>query len=335
MKSFLKNLAFSIGGISPVKEICKVNKGRAGIICYHRVIPDSQFESLEGPHKYLSIKESLFEEHIALLVKKETLVSMDEIHEHLLGKSNTFVVALTFDDGYKDNLNHALPILEKYDAPVTIYVTTSFLEGDTWAWWFEIWDHIEKNDHIKLNFNNIRLEWDTSTNKLKNKCYKYFNSLLIGLKKQEQEIILESLIQTSERKKNNDLFLNWKELTILEKHPLVTIGAHTHSHANLRILKESEVFFEMNHSNRLLEKNLKKKIDHFAYPYGTLNEATTREYELAKKNGYKTAVTTVPKSCKNPNMHAIPRYGIPNNLNAYGLQGKLSGWEQFLRHILI
>ena len=161
--------------------------------------------------------------------------------------------------------------------------------------------------------------------------FKFFDSLLIGLKKQDQILLLESLTQTSIRKQNQNLFLNWGEIKILEEHPLVTIGAHTHSHPNLSILKESEVFFEISHSKKLIEKNLKQQIDHFAYPYGTLNEASTREYELAKQHGFKTAVTTVPISGRVTNMYAVPRYGIPYNLNAYGLQGKLSGWEHFLR----
>lgn len=335
LKSLIKNCIYSIGGISPVKELCKGLRGRAGIICYHRVIPDNKFKLLEGPHKNLSINESLFEEHISVLSKKETLVTMDQMHEHLLGNSSSYVVALTFDDGYKDNLNYALPILEKYNVPATIYVTTSFPDGDTWTWWFEIWDYIEKNNYIKLNFKNVEREWDTSTKKGKNKCYKFFDSFLISLKKEEQIILFESLTQTSMRKQNKDLFLNWGDLKILKKHPLITIGAHTHSHPNLSIMKDSEVLFEISYSKKLLENKLKQKIDHFAYPYGTLNEAANREYEFAKQLGFKTAVTTVQTSYDNINMHAIPRYGIPYELNSYALKGKLSGWEEFLRTIKI
>ena len=119
-------------------------------------------------------------------------ISTKETFELLVKLGNYHSAALYYSKRAYDHQSDFNSILEKYDAPVTIYVTTSFPEGDTWAWWFEIWDHIEKNDHIKLNFNNIRLEWDTSTNKLKNKCYKYFNSLLIGLKKQEQIPVVTS-----------------------------------------------------------------------------------------------------------------------------------------------
>ena len=90
---------------------------------------------------------SKFAEQMSYLSEDHEVVSMDELVAHLEGDSKEFVVAVTFDDGYKDNLTHALPILEQYNIPATIYITTRFPEGDTWMWWYEIWDYIKNNFH--------------------------------------------------------------------------------------------------------------------------------------------------------------------------------------------
>ena len=67
------------------------------------------------------------------------------------------MITITFDDGYKDNLDYALPILEKFKVPATVYVTTRFLEGDTWMWWYELKEEIKNKgtplfDFIKLSY---------------------------------------------------------------------------------------------------------------------------------------------------------------------------------------
>ena len=91
---------------------------------------------------------SKFAEQMEFLSENHEVVSMDGLVDYLESEpdrdANKFVVAVTFDDGYKDNLTHALPILEQYNIPATIYITTRFPEGDTWMWWYEIWDYLEK-----------------------------------------------------------------------------------------------------------------------------------------------------------------------------------------------
>ena len=102
---------------------------------------------------------SKFAEQMSFLAENHEVVSMDGLVDYLESEpdrdSNKFVVAVTFDDGYKDNLTHALPILEQYNIPAVIYITTRFLEGDTWMWWYELWDYIEETDLLEVNYFEI------------------------------------------------------------------------------------------------------------------------------------------------------------------------------------
>ena len=91
------------------------------------------------------------------------ILSIDGLAEHLEVDSNKFVVAVTFDDGYKDNLIHALPILERFRIPATIYITTRFAEGDTWMWWYEIWDHIKSVEYLELNYSEKHFNFEVRT----------------------------------------------------------------------------------------------------------------------------------------------------------------------------
>ena len=154
---------------------------------------------------------------------------------------------------------------------------------------------------------------------------------ILNLSYEKQKKYVETITKSVARKQYSNLCLNWEEIKILDQHPLVTIGAHTNSHPNLKKLTEQEAFDEMSYSKNLLEEKLKHSIEHFAYPFGTPNEADVREFELASRCGFQTAVTTRPESIQSPTLNAIPRLGVPSYLNTHGLRAKLSGWENWVR----
>lgn len=306
-------------------------RGRACVLCYHRVLPEEEFEADKSPNSNLIMPTSKFAEQMSYLAENYEVVFMDDLVGHLKGDSKEFVVAVTFDDGYKDNLTHALPILEQYNIPATIYITTRFPEGDTWMWWNEIWDYLDNNDAMEVN--DVPEGLTISTLRQKIKCFNKLFDWILNLSYEKQKKYVETLTKSVARKQYSNLCLNWEEIKILDQHPLVTIGAHTNSHPNLKKLTEQEAFAEMSHSKNLLEEKLKHSVEHFAYPFGTHNEADVREFELASRCGFRTAVTTRPESLKSPALNAIPRLGVPSYLNLRGFIGKLSGWETLVKKL--
>ena len=62
------------------------------------------------------------------------------------------MITITFDDGYKDNLLNALPILEKLKIPASIYITTRFLNKEVDIWWYEINDVIQNQSNLSFNY---------------------------------------------------------------------------------------------------------------------------------------------------------------------------------------
>ena len=310
-------------------------RGRACVLCYHRILPDDEFEADKSPNYNLIMPTSKFAEQNEFLSENHEVVSMDGLVDYLESEpdrdANKFVVAVTFDDGYKDNLTHALPILEQYNIPATIYITTRFPEGDTWMWWNEIWDYLDNNAALEVN--DVPEGLTISTLRQKIKCFNKLFDWILNLSYEKQKKYVETITKSVARKQYSNLCLNWEEIKILDQHPLVTIGAHTNSHPNLKKLTEQEAFAEMRDSKNLLEEKLKHSVEHFAYPFGTHNEADVREFELASRCGFRTAVTTRPESLKSPALNAIPRLGVPSYLNLRGFIGKLSGLEIMARNI--
>ena len=259
---------------------------------------------------------------------------MDNLIKHLEDPSDKFVVAITFDDGYKDNLINALPILERYSIPATIYITTRFPERDTWMWWYELWDHLQKVDDLEIFFQSKSWKWKTDSHQKKIYCYRQLENWMINLHSNDQKILAESVTKSPSRKQYPELCLTWDEINTLDSHRLVTVGAHTHTHPNLRTLDDEEAFFEINHSKNLLKRHLEHDIEHFAYPYGTINEADKREFNLVDRCNFRSAVTTRADSITSTNLNAIPRLGIEHFLSASDLCAKLSGWEHLVRNII-
>ena len=96
-----------------------INPG-ARILMYHRINDTDEFDQLSvGPDNFAA--------HMCWLSENYTVLSLPEITRKIqTGSIENKLIALTFDDGYLDNLENALPVLEKYNIPATIYITTGF-----------------------------------------------------------------------------------------------------------------------------------------------------------------------------------------------------------------
>jgi len=114
-----------------------VTRGAGAILMFHRVRPWTQRDF--APNKLLEIKPDFLDAVIGRL--KETGFALVDIDTALTmiaqGAEKPFAV-LTFDDGYKDTRDVALPILEKHGAPFAMYVTTGFAERTARLWWIEL-----------------------------------------------------------------------------------------------------------------------------------------------------------------------------------------------------
>ena len=305
-------------------------QGPCAIICLHRVLPDEQVVPDQSPNRNLALSESRFKEILEFLGRNFKMISLDKLVDHLQTGSSDKVACLTFDDGYRDIMDHALPILEQFNCPTTVYITTRFPEGDAWMWWYELWECLQSRKRLEVEFEGVTRTWDLSDKSQINRCYLDLYSWIMILSLERQKALLTAVTGTEERRTYSNICLNWDEILKLDRHPLVTIGSHTHSHPNLAQETETTAREEILNSKLILERRLGHSVDHFAYPFGTSKEAGHREYRLAEECGFKTASTTRCFPADFTHRFKLPRYGITKGTTKAILENRIGGLSNIL-----
>jgi peptidoglycan/xylan/chitin deacetylase (PgdA/CDA1 family) len=263
--------------------------GFGSIFCMHRVLPHK--DRSVAPH--LSVTSSFLEEVICHFLRNNVrFSSIHQVQELLTGhieKVHPFV-ALTFDDGYRDNLTNALPILRKYKVPATIYVPSGAPDRFLNPWWLRLERALLNHDELVLEIPGLPRHIPARTMAEKRNAYAILTAYVHQNISVNQHIAMELLpqAQISDEALDADYFLSWAELLELVSEPLITIGGHTITHAVLSELAEQKALDEMSRGRDRLVAALDTTVEHFAYPYGAISH---RDAVLAKKAGFKTAVT--------------------------------------------
>jgi peptidoglycan/xylan/chitin deacetylase (PgdA/CDA1 family) len=227
------------------------------------------------------------------------VISLDEMHRRLTeGDFSRRFVCVTFDDGYRDTMQWAYPILKEAGLPFAVYVPTSFPDRLGELWWLALEAVIARNDHIGLQIEGRNRTFDCATLATKRTLY---DELYWWLRARPTEAEMRSVIhdlaacyQVDIAAFCDELCMTWPELAELATDPLVTIGAHTVNHPMLAKLPKKTVRSEMDLSRSIIEAGLGVRPDHLSYPVGDRTSAGPREFEVAAELGFKTAVTTRP-----------------------------------------
>jgi peptidoglycan/xylan/chitin deacetylase (PgdA/CDA1 family) len=272
--------------------------GVGSILTLHHVRParPDRFQ----PNRLLEITPKFFERVIRRLRRSGVdLVSLDELHRRMTAKdfSRRFV-CVTFDDGYRDTMEFAHPILKRYDVPYAVYVATSFADRIGEMWWLALEAVIARNDLIGLRIDS-REQWFACKSIAEK--YDAFNRIYWWLRGHDSEEKLRDVVRELAARYSvditafcADLCMTWPEIATLAQDPLVTIGAHTVNHPILAKLPAPAVRAELENSRAVIGATLGVTPQHLAYPVGDKTSAGPREFAIAAELGYKTAVTTRP-----------------------------------------
>ena len=227
------------------------------------------------------------------------LISLDEMYRRMVdGDFARRFVCLTFDDGYRDNLQWAYPILKEAGVPFAIYVPTSFPDRLGELWWLVLEAVISRNDRIGLVIDGQDRKFDCKSIAEKRALY---DEIYWWLRSRPSEAEMRGILRNLAAYYHVDiaafceeLCMTWTEIAQLAVDPLVTIGAHTVNHPALAKLSKDAVRSEMDLSRSVIEAALSVRPEHLSYPYGDRGSAAAREFEVAAELGFKTAVTTRP-----------------------------------------
>ena len=268
------------------------------IFMLHHVRPrrDDAFQ----PNHHLEVEPDFLRAMLAHLRSLEIdIVTMDEVHQRLQARDFARRFAcFTFDDGYRDNRDFALPVMREYDAPLTVYVTSDFAEGTGRLWWVALERVIAKASAIEVPVSGITTRLDASTASAKcgafHRVHDWLRALPTEHDLRREVSALCTRHEVDETTIARELCMSWEELKAFADDPLVTIGAHTVTHCNVGRQSEQTALFELATSRARIEAVLQQPVLHLAYPYGDRGAAGPREFRLAQTAGFKTAVTTRP-----------------------------------------
>ena len=272
------------------------------------------------PNRLLEISPVFFEGLLRRLKRRRIdVISLDEMHRRFVERDfGRRFVCITFDDGYKDNLRWAHPLLQQYEMPYTLYIPTSFPDRLGELWWVALEQVVARNTRIGLTVNGEEKFFDARSTGEKRELYDAIYGYLRSMKtEQEVRRLIRDLCATYHVDIPaicEDECMDWAEIAQMAEDPLVTIGAHTVSHPMLRKVPSDEaVRAEMEQSRAVIEAALGKRPEHLAYPVGDPTSAGPREFNIAAELGFKTAVTTRPGvlfKAHGDHLMALPRISV-------------------------
>ena len=272
--------------------------GVGAILTLHHVRPPRP--DAFQPNRLLEVTPAFLEDVLRVLRAADIeVITLDEMHRRLTERDfRRRFVCLTFDDGYRDNLRYALPILQKYQAPFTLYIPTSFPDRVGELWWLTLEHAIARHDRISLVMDGRDRRYECDTPEAK---YELYELIYWWLRRFESEDDLRAAVRDLGTRYGVDnaalcdeLCMTWSEIDEIAADPLATIGAHTVNHVMLRKAGDDAVRSEMQQSAAVIEAALGKRPTHFSYPVGDKTSAGAREFRIAAELGFKTAVTTRP-----------------------------------------
>jgi peptidoglycan/xylan/chitin deacetylase (PgdA/CDA1 family) len=314
----MRNLVLHAARLSGAASLARRYLGGTGaILMLHRVTASAS--PAAGLNRHLTIAPDFLDRLIGELRRAGyEFVSMDGAVERLeRGGKGPHFAAITADDAYRDNLTEALPILERHGTPLTIYVAPGLIDGTTDLWWDLVDDAVAAADRIDLPAAGGTVSLDCSSPAKKREAGEYLiGHFLRAVAEEERGPLVRQLVASvglDFRRRRLETLMTWDELARIAAHPLVTIGAHTVHHYNLRRLPEEQALREMVGSADILEARLGRRPVHFAYPYGYPAAVGEREVRLAAQAGFVTAVTTrhgVLRAGHVRHLHALPRISV-------------------------
>lgn len=292
-------------------------RGVGVILTLHHVRPP-RLDSFQ-PNRLLEVTPAFFSQVVASLRRsKIDIVSLDEMYRRMTeGNFRRRFVCLTFDDGYRDVLQWAYPILRKHEAPFALYIPTSFPDGIGEMWWVALERVIAGNARVGLWMEGQERRFDCTTTAGKQQTFEHLYWWLRG---RETEDEIRQTVRDLCARYGIDMkamcaeaCMSWEDLAELAKDPLCTIGAHTVNHLMLKKVPEHVARSEMAMGQSVIEAAIGVRPLHMAYPVGDVSTADEREYAIAREIGFKTAVTTRPGvlfPAHRDHLTALPRISL-------------------------
>jgi peptidoglycan/xylan/chitin deacetylase (PgdA/CDA1 family) len=261
------------------------------VLIYHRVI------SLEADPQMLAVHPDRFREQLQAL---QSFFSFRRFEEPWSAIDRP-TLAITFDDGYADNLQWAMPILEELQIPATFFIASGYVGNGREFWW----DELERllleargGEAVRtLGPLDLGRTYDCAKSAERLALYRAIHPKIKLLTTQAREHVLADLgrsIRGAPDGRESHRVLSVPELRALADSPVVTIGAHTVSHQPLSSLSASAQRSEIVDSRASLVEWIGAPVDVFSYPFGGRSDYDRQAVQICRDCGFTRVASNFP-----------------------------------------
>ncbi|MGZ3686848.1 MAG: polysaccharide deacetylase family protein [Bdellovibrionota bacterium] len=279
------------------------------ILNYHRI------QEPTSPANNLSVSPERFREQMKVLREHFDPIPFRRLAEgksgfRMRGRDKKKPIAITFDDGYADVLLNGLPIMDDFQIPATVFVTSRMVDAEQEFWW----DELEELLLRRVPEEKFPPELRTLAAR-----EKYYRAMTAELKRLGPARVAETLEHyrklagTPPLTRERNRAMTTAQLQTLSRHPLIEIGSHTVNHACLGTLTREEQTRELRDSRAQLEQMTQKEIRTIGYPYGDEGDFNDNTLRVAREEGYLLGATSLPGVANSTHdAHALPRMFVNN-----------------------
>ncbi|HEY7838002.1 MAG TPA: glycosyltransferase [Terriglobales bacterium] len=310
MSQLVGRLAQAIpGGVSLLQRGAGVRAGaRAPIFMLHRVLPAGA--PCYDPEMALDVEA--FAALLAWLVERFEVVGLEQVPERLRTRQRRPVCVLTFDDGWRDNFEHAFPLLQRYGLPATVFLPAGFIGTGRHFWQERLFFALRRlrpqpGAAAALAAVGRGFPWcpllpagELDPGRLR--------TILLRRASSEAETFVAALeaVAGPGEGRAEPAFMDWGQVREMQAGGIV-FGSHTVNHTLLRVEPPGAAAGELLQSRQVLERELGHPVTAVSYPWGGMSPFTRRQAAAA---GYSLAVTTVP-GLANAGSHPLELPRIP------------------------
>lgn len=268
----LANLRFWLGVETPV-----------AIFMYHSIHPDGNRE--RGPWQY-AMTPKQFELHLQALTEAYQIESLSSIIADCMDGQfpEEPTAAITFDDGFQDNLTQAIPLLERYELPATVFVANSYIDGPP-PYEYRLAEAVWDSSEVEVITDGISVTAELTDYESYSVVYEQLQRNLKFNQDRVEDVLAEINGSTAEAPS----MLTADQLRKLSRHPLIEIGAHGNDHVPLTTMDKTILRRKLREEQEFLTALLDTSVKLFSYPYGDYSQDVIK---AVANTGFQAAVTT-------------------------------------------
>ena len=310
LRSRIKTAGLSLLSETGVVSLCEWLASHALLaVTYHRVVP----RDASGVRPRNCVFTDEFAEQMRFVAARYHVPDAVELRAILEGQTTAprWSIAITFDDGYENNFQYALPILRRHGLHAIVFLTTDLI-GATELLWFDRLDALLQMRQAADLLDVLR----SSDAPLRSVVPNQIRAYLKRAPAEEQDrilSILEATFRPSQPDRTSTALMSWDQVRGMIAAG-VTIGSHTARHQILSCVSPARAASEVRASREHIERETGQPCWCFAYPNGTRDDFSSVHEQELRHAGYTCAFTQISGviRARTPRF-ALPRIPVPDS----------------------